>query len=351
MNGRERFLAACRGEPVDATPVWFMRQAGRYLPEYRKLRKTRSIMDLATTPELATEVAMQPMRRIDFDAAILFADIVIPMRAMGAPVTLEDGRGPVVETPVRSMDEVETLSPLETKRALPEVLGAIRMIREALDGEKALIGFSGAPYTLASYLIEGGRSRNFLEAKRLMHGDPTTWAALMRRLTEAVIDYMTAQAEAGADALQLFDSWAGNLAPMDYERFVLPYSAQILDALQATGVPVIHFATNTAGFLETFAGAGGDVVSVDWRVPLGAAWARLGDGQAIQGNLDPGVLATDAAAAREETIDVLRQAAGRPGHVFNLGHGVLPPTDPGTVKGVVDLVHEESRRILTEATA
>ena len=349
MNGRERFLAACRGQPVDATPVWLMRQAGRYLPEYRELRKKHPILELATTPDLAVEVALQPMRRFALDASILFADIVLPLRAMGSDVDLVDSVGPVVARPVRTEDHVGDLRRISSAKDLDFVMETVRRLKHELAAERALIGFSGAPFTLASYLIEGRPSREFVETKRFMHERPGAWHALMGKLTAAVSDYLAEQARAGVDAVQLFDSWAGHLGPDDYRRFVAPYTARILADLKPQGVPRIHFATPSAGLLEELSGLDCEVHGLDWRLPLRDAWTRLG--RPVQGNLDPAILAASAAGAETHAHRIVQEAAGCPGHIFNLGHGVLPTTPPEHVQRVVDTVHSRSRTMLEAAAA
>lgn len=350
MNGRERFLAACRCKPVDRTPVWFMRQAGRYLPEYRALRKTHSILTLAKTPHLAAEVAMQPLRVLDVDAAILFADIVLPLQAMGVDVDLPDNVGPVVARPVRTSADVDALDSVNPRDDLDYVMDAIQRLCDELRGERALVGFSGAPFTLGSYLIEGRPSRDFTETKQFMHAQPLAWKLLMEKLSTVVADYLRAQVDAGADAVQLFDSWAGHLSPDDYGRFVAPYSARVLSAVKETGAPSIHFATPASGILGQVRDAGGDVVGVDWRIRIDDAWRRLGPEVAIQGNLDPAVLSASWESTQEAARQILRAAGGRPGHVFNLGHGILPSTPVSHAQRLVDLVHAESTRRLEEAT-
>ncbi|MHB8632387.1 MAG: uroporphyrinogen decarboxylase [Thermoplasmatota archaeon] len=349
MNGRERFLAACRRKPVDATPVWLMRQAGRYLPEYRELRKKHPILELASTPELAVEVALQPMRRFDLDASILFADIVLPLRPMGVALDLVDSVGPVIATPIRDGRAVEALRPVKPSSDLDFVMETVQQLKEELHGEKALIGFSGAPFTLASYMIEGRPSREFVETKRLMHEEPQVWHTLMDKLSTVVTDYLAAQVQAGVDAVQLFDSWAGHLAPQDYADFVQPYTARILEKLRPLGVPRIHFATPTRGLLPQLGELENEVVGLDWRLCLGEAWDRLG-AVAVQGNLDPAVLATSAQATERMAREIVSEAAGRPGHIFNLGHGVLPMTPPENVARLVATVHASSSQIL-EATS
>ncbi len=334
-----RFLRACRREPVDRTPVWFMRQAGRFLPEYRALRERYPIMELIKTPELAVEVTLQPLRRFEVDAAIIFADILPVLESMGLEVAFVRGEGPAIREPVRTPGDVERLRVPAPEEIAPFTLEAIRLARRELEGRVPLIGFAGAPFTLASYAVEGGASRHYLHTKGLMYGEPKAWHDLMDKLSATVAAYLQAQARAGAQALQLFDSWAGALSPADYERFVLPYSRRVLEAARATAVPVIHFTTGTAGMLPHVAAAGGDVIGVDWRIALDEAWARVGHDRAIQGNLDPAVLLAPWPELRRQAGEILRRAGGRPGHIFNLGHGVLPQTPVENVQRLVDFVH------------
>jgi uroporphyrinogen decarboxylase len=342
MNRRERFLHACRREPVDATPIWFMRQAGRFLPGYRALRARHSVLELAKTPELSAQVTQLPLKELDVDAAIIFADIMLPLEPMGVALDIPDDVGPVIQDPIRSSDDVDRLTAVNPRRDLGFVLDALRILKTEIDGERALIGFSGAPFTLASYLVEGGPSRRFLKTKFFMHKQPQAWHRLMEKLSVVVGDYLDAQVHAGADALQLFDSWVGCLSPQDYAEFVAPYSSQVLS--RPFGVPTIHFGTNSGDLLGPMAQAGGDVIGVDWRTPLDEASRRTGPAVALQGNLDPAVLAADAAAAKRAASEILRRVAGRPGHIFNLGHGVLPETPVDNARQLVDHVHEESRR-------
>jgi uroporphyrinogen decarboxylase len=339
-----RFLRACRRQPVDCTPVWFMRQAGRYLPEYRRIRERYGLLDICRAPDLAAEVTLQPVRTLGVDAAILFADILLPLIPMGVELRFAAGEGPVIAHPLRSAADVEALRPLEPEEDLPFVLETIRLVRRELEGRVPLIGFAGAPFTLASYLVEGGASRDHLTTRALMFQAPDVWHTLMERLTEAVTAYLRAQVRAGAQALQLFDSWVGCLSPGDYREYVFPYSRRVLRALAEEGVPAIHFGTGTAGLLEWMRQAGGDVIGVDWRIGLGAAWQRLGPEVAIQGNLDPAALLAPRDALEKRVRQVLAEAAGRPGHIFNLGHGILPQTPVENVKAVVEMVHAFSGR-------
>jgi uroporphyrinogen decarboxylase len=338
----DRFLRACRREPVDCTPIWMMRQAGRYMAEYRALREKHSLLELCRTPALAVEVTLQPIRAFGFDAAILFSDLLIPLAPMGLPFDFQKGEGPVIEKPLRSAADVAALRRFEPRDELKMVLDAIRALR----GELAvpLIGFAGAPFTLASYAIEGGHSNNFARTKGLMYGEPETWHKLAALLAEIVADYLRAQVESGAQAVQLFDSWIGALDALDYREFVLPHVRRIFDALADLDVPTIHFGTGTGHLLGIQREAGGTVIGVDWRTSLDEGWRRAGDGVAVQGNLDPTLLFGPRERLLARVDDVLQRAGGRPGHVFNLGHGILPGTPPDAVRAVVDRVHEASAR-------
>ncbi len=334
-----RFLKACRREPTDVTPVWFMRQAGRYMPEYRALRQKHSLLDLCHQPELAAQVTLQPVGRLGVDAAIIFADILLPFEPLGLGLSFTAGEGPHIAHPLRDPAQLRKLPPVDPEADLGYVLEAVRLAARALPSHVPLIGFAGAPFTLASYAIEGGSTRSFARTKRFMYAEPKAWHVLMERLAELVGRYLAAQAGAGARALQLFDSWVGCLSPGDYRARVLPYSRRALELAGAAGVPVVHFGTDTATFLEDFAAAGGDVIGVDWRIPLDVAWRRIGPARAIQGNLDPAVLLAPPAELERQVRDVLDRAAGCPGHIFNLGHGVLPDTPVEAVQAVVQLVH------------
>ncbi|MBI4375476.1 MAG: uroporphyrinogen decarboxylase [Elusimicrobia bacterium] len=330
-----RFLRACRRQPVDRVPVWFMRQAGRYMEEYRRLRQRHSILEIAKTPELACEVTLQPVRSFPVDAAIIFADILLPAEAMGAK--LRFAPGPIIDNPIRSSADVRRIKRVDVEKSLGFVLKAISLTRQSLGG-LPLIGFAGAPFTLASYLIEGGPTHDFIRTKALMHGQPKTWDLLLGHVARVTADYLKAQIAWGAQAVQLFDSWVGALSPAEYRRYVMPHSQAVLEALKGSGVPVIHFGTGTAGFLEDFARAGGDVIGIDWRIDLASAWKRVG-AKAIQGNLDPTLLLAPTPLLRRAVHELLEQAAHRKGYIFNLGHGILPNTPPGSVKAVADWVH------------
>ena len=315
-----------------------MRQAGRYIPQYRKLRKAHSILDLCHSPELAAAVTLQPVERLGVDAAIIFADILLPFEPLRLGLRFAAGEGPLIDRPIRDANDVERLPSFNVEAELGFVLDAIRLARRALPADVPLIGFAGAPFTLASYAIEGGASRTFTKTKQFMYQTPDAWHLLLSKLADLVGEYLAAQARAGAQALQLFDSWVGCLSPDDYRTYAQPHSRKALSVAKDAGVPLIHFGTGTATFLEDFAAAGGDVISIDWRIPLDAAWSRLGD-RAIQGNLEPAALLAPAAERTRQVRDILKRAAGRPGHIFNLGHGVLPETDVAAVRAVVDLVH------------
>ena len=330
-------VRACRREPVERTPVWFMRQAGRSLPEYRELRKGRTLFDVVANPELTTEVTLQPVRRHDVDAAVMFADIMVPVVGMGVDVELVENVGPVIERPVRTRADVDALRVPDPLEAAASVLEAVRLVRAELRGDQAVVGFCGGPFTVAGYLVEGKPTREFTNVKALMYRDPAIWHALCAKLAETFAGYVAAKVDAGADVIQLFDSWVGALSVSDYEEFVAPYSEQILAAVD---VPTIHFGTGTTHLLPTMAETGGDVIGLDWRVPLDEGWSLVGEEHGVQGNLDPAVLLGPWERVDAATRDVLDRAGGRPGHVFNLGHGVLPDTDPAVLGRLRELVHE-----------
>ncbi|MEV3869880.1 uroporphyrinogen decarboxylase [Streptomyces sp. NPDC002454] len=336
------FLRACRREPVPHTPVWFMRQAGRSLPEYRKVREGIAMLDSCMQPDLVTEITLQPVRRHHVDAAIFFSDIVVPLKAIGIDLDIKPGVGPVIERPIRSRADLDRLRDL-TPEDVPYVTEAIGLLTAEL-GATPLIGFAGAPFTLASYLVEGGPSRNHEHTKALMYGDPQLWADLLDRLAAITSAFLKVQIEAGASAVQLFDSWVGALAPVDYRRSVLPASRKVFASVAGYGVPRIHFGVGTGELLHDLGEAGADVVGVDWRVPLDEAARRVGPGKALQGNLDPAVLFAGAEAVAAKTGEVLEAARGLEGHVFNLGHGVLPDTDPDALTRLVADVHERTAR-------
>lgn len=335
------FLRACRREKTERTPIWMMRQAGRYMPEYRALREKYSMLELCKTPELATKVTLQPMVH-GVDAAILFADILLPLEPMGAPFDFAKGEGPVVYKPVHNKADVEALRVIEPDDGLTYVLDAIRMLKKELP--VPLIGFAGAPFTLASYLIEGGKSAHFAKTKSLMYSEPETFSQLMGKLAEVVRRFLRAQVAAGADAIQLFDSWVGQLSRKDYEEHVLPHVSHILKDVETLGVPVIHFGTGTFHLLDLQRKAGGTVLGLDWRTPFNEGWEKIGLDRGVQGNLDPTVLFAPREVALQHAARVIEGANGRPGHIFNLGHGILPGTPVDNVKAVVDFVHEKSAR-------
>ncbi|MBQ0825315.1 uroporphyrinogen decarboxylase [Streptomyces tagetis] len=336
------FLKACRREPVPHTPVWFMRQAGRSLPEYLKVREGIPMLESCMRPDLVAEITLQPVRRHGVDAAIYFSDIVVPLKAIGIDLDIKPGVGPVVEQPIRSRADLARLRDL-TPDDVSYVTEAMGILTGEL-GATPLIGFAGAPFTLASYLVEGGPSRNHEHTKALMYGDPQLWADLLDRLAEITTAFLKVQIEAGASAVQLFDSWVGALAPVDYRRSVLPASRKVFDAVEGLGVPRIHFGVGTGELLGPLGEAGADVVGVDWRVPLDEAARRVGPGKALQGNLDPAVLFAPTAAVEAKTDEILDAAAGLEGHVFNLGHGVLPTTDADALTRLVEYVHTRTAR-------
>jgi uroporphyrinogen decarboxylase len=329
-------VRAARREEVERTPVWFMRQAGRSLPEYRAIREKHAFFEVAHTPELCAEVTLQPVRRHDVDAAVMFADIMTPVLGMGIGVRLVEGVGPVIDEPIRTLADVERLRVPDPEEAFGPVLEAVRLVRAALRPDQAVVGFCGGPFTVAGYLVEGKPSREFALTKALMLGQPEVWHALLAKLADTFAAYVAAKARAGADVIQLFDSWVGALSPAQYREHVAPHSARVLAAVD---VPTIHFGTGTATLLEEMAAAGGDVIGLDWRIPLDTGWKRV-SGRAVQGNLDPAVLLAPWPVVAAEARDVLARAAGRPGHIFNLGHGVFPSVDPDTLTRLAALVRE-----------
>ena len=340
---QDRLLRALRGEPVDRTPIWFMRQAGRYLPEYRAVRGDGDILETCHDPARVAEITLQPLRRMPLDAAIVFSDIMVPLAAVGVPVRIEAGRGPILDEPFRSPADLTRLRPLDPDADVPFVLEAIRLVAREID--VPLLGFAGAPFTLASYLVEGGPSRDHARTKALMLGEPATWRRLMDAIVAIVVPHLRAQVAAGADAVQVFDSWAGALSPSDYERHVHPHVRAVFAGIADLGVPAIHFGVGTGELLPLMRVPGVRAIGVDHRVPLDAAWERIGVDLAIQGNLDPSALLAPAEALSAEVGAVLARAAGRDGHVFNLGHGVLPTTPVEALQLVVDLVHAETERV------
>ena len=337
----DRFLRACRREPVDATPVWFMRQAGRSFAAYRALRKKYGILELAKTPDLCAEVTLMPVHELGVDAAVMFADIMLPLEPMGIGLRIEPEIGPIIDRPIRSTADVAALRPFDPAD-VSFTLEAIALVKRELDGRAGVIGFSGAPFTLACYLIEGRPSRDFTTAKAFMYREPAAWHDLMEQLSHMVVAYLQAQLRAGADVVQLFDSWVGGLSPADYREFVQPHVRRIFASLR--NVPTIHFGTGTAALLELMADAGGDVIGLDHRVSLSDGWRRVGQDRGVQGNLDPARLLAGWVATQAGARAVLDEAAGRPGHIFNLGHGVLPDTETDLLRRLVDLVHEQTVR-------
>ncbi|MEX0674558.1 MAG: uroporphyrinogen decarboxylase [Gaiellaceae bacterium] len=329
--------AARRCATVERTPVWFMRQAGRSLPEYRAIRERWGLFDVVRQPELCAEVTLQPVRRHDVDAAVMFTDIMFPVLGMGVEVDLVENVGPVVDRPVESAADVARLAVPEPEESCPFILESVRLVREALRPDQAVIGFCGGPFTVAGYLVEGKPTREFVKVKSMMYREPEVWHALMEKLADAFVKYVAGKVRAGADVIQVFDSWVGALSPADYAEFVQPYSARILGSLD---VPTIHFGTGTATLLGAMREAGGDVIGLDWRIPLDEGWERVGFDRGVQGNLDPAVLLGPWERAEEAARDVLARAGGRPGHIFNLGHGVLPATDPADLSRLVNLVKE-----------
>ena len=336
-------LRAARREPTPVTPVWLMRQAGRYLPEYRAMRERHGFLELCRNPEAAAEVTLQPVRRFALDAAILFADILLVVEPLGVGLEFARGEGPVIHRPVRSEADVARLKPIDVGSSVGSVFETVRLVRRALPPSVALIGFAGAPFTVASYVVEGGASRDFLWTKRLMYEAPAAWHRLMQLLADATAAYLNGQIDAGAQAVQLFDSWVGALAPDDYREYVMPHTRAVIRALRP-GTPVIHFGTGTATLLPLMREAGGDVIGLDWRVDLDRGWAAVGADVAVQGNLDPAALLAKPAVFRERVKAILARVGGRPGHIFNLGHGVHQTTPVEHVQALVDMVHELSAR-------
>ncbi len=339
-NGDFRFMKALRGEPVDCTPVWFMRQAGRYMKVYRDLKEKHTFLELCKTPELACEVTLQPLDVLGVDAAIIFADILLPLEPMGTGLEFTAGDGPSIPRPVRTRKDVEALKPVNSEEQLGYVGEAIQMVRGEISGKMPLVGFSAAPFTLASYMVEGGKSKDFTTTKLMMYEKPEMWQLLMTKVADVLVDYLKMQVRAGAQALQIFDSWVGCLSPGDYQKYILPHTRLVFDGLKDVGVPVINFSTGTSSMLPLIHEAGGDVMGFDWRIHLDDAWRQIGLDMPIQGNLDPNILFAPIPVIKEKVHDILRRAGGRPGHIFNLGHGILQHTPVDHVKAVVDMVHE-----------
>ncbi|MEP6717990.1 MAG: uroporphyrinogen decarboxylase [bacterium] len=337
------FMRACRREPVPFTPIWLMRQAGRYMQEYRDVRARVGFLELCKTPSLAAEVTVTAAERLGVDAAIIFADILLPLEPMGLQLEFTKGDGPVIHNPVRSAKDVDRLNEMEEVDALEFVFEAIRQTRGALRNDLPLIGFAGAPFTLASYIVEGGSSKNFVYTKSLMYNDSGAWHAMMSLLSRALVKYLNAQVNAGAQALQLFDSWVGCLSPDDYRQYVLPHTRSVFAGINSE-VPVIHFGTGTGELLKLISEAGGNVIGIDWRVPLDEGWQRIGHDKAVMGNLDPVALFANREHLRSQAKLILDQAGGRSGHIFNLGHGILPETPVENVIALVEMIHEMSAR-------
>jgi uroporphyrinogen decarboxylase len=342
-EGQYPFLKACLKQPTPYTPIWLMRQAGRYMKEYRALRKKYSFLEMCKNPELAAQVTLQPIEKFKLDAAIIFSDILIPLEPMGVEFEFAKGEGPVFHHPLRERKEAEKLRLFEPEEEIPYLMKAIQIVRRELEGKIPLIGFCGAPFTLASYIIEGGHSKNYILTKSMMYQDRPTWDVLMEKISSVLIQYLNAQIRAGVQAVQVFDSWVGCLSPADYEEFVLPYSQKVINGVDPS-VPLIHFATSNATLLELMKRAGGNVIGVDWRIDIRKAWERLGYDVAIQGNLDPVVLFGSVGLIEREVKRILDRVEGRPGHIFNLGHGILPHTPVDHVAALVDMVHEYSSR-------
>ncbi len=344
-TGVDRFMAACNHQQPDATPVWFMRQAGRCLEEYRELRKKYDILTMAKTPDLCTQVTLMPVHLLGVDGAVLYADIMLPLEGMGVSLEIKPDVGPIIHNPIRAQQDVDALHIVSPEEGTPYVLEATSMVKRELSDKTAVIGFAGAPFTLACYLIEGKPTRDYANAKALMYGQPSTWHALMEKLTTVTADYLVAQVKAGADVVQLFDSWVGNLSPSAYREYVFPYSQRIFQTVkEQTSAPTIHFGTGNASLIELMSEAGADIVSVDSRVDLDDAWKRIGYNKGIQGNLDSTRLIAGWDVVEAGMRDVLSRVGNRPGHIFNLGHGVLQQTDPSLLKRLVEAVHEESAR-------
>ncbi len=338
--GNDNFLRACRKEKTDFTPVWLMRQAGRYLKEYMDIKNKSSFIEMCKTPEVACEITLQPLRRFDLDAAIIFADILLPLEAMGINFEFTKGDGPVIHNPVRNRADIDAIREITPEEDVSYLMEAIKLTKKELDGKVPLIGFCGAPFTLASYMIEGGGSKNYIHAKSLMYTDPESWDVMMTKITDMLVKYLKAEIAAGVQAVQIFDSWAGCLSPNDYKKYALPYTKRLIKEVSGD-VPVINFSTNTGTYLDIVKEAGGDVVGLDWKVNLMDGWNQLGD-VAVQGNMDPAVLFSDEKTIRAKVKEVLDSAGGKPGHIFNLGHGIILGTPPENVKILVDAVHEFS---------
>lgn len=340
----DNFLRACRREATDYTPIWLMRQAGRYMAEYRKLREKADFLTVCKTPELAAEVTMQPINAFNLDAAIIFADILLPVEGMGIKLEFQEKKGPIIHNPVRSRKDIDALRIIDAERDIPYLPKAIKIVKQELNNKIPLIGFSAAPFTLASYIIEGGHSRNYLETKQMFYNEPAMWNNLMTKIVDVLIIYLKAQVRAGVDVIQLFDSWVGCLSTGDYREYVMPHSKRLIDEIKKEGLPIIHFGTDTATLLTSMKEAGGDVIGVDWRINLDEAWNMLGHDVAVQGNIDPLILFSNEKEIEKGVKDILNRAEGRAGHIFNLGHGILPRTPVDNVAFLIDTVHNLSRK-------
>lgn len=351
MPFNDLFLRAARREPTKRTPVWMMRQAGRYMPEYRAIREKHGFLEMCRTPELAVEVSLQPVDIIGVDAAILFSDILVPFPGMGLDLEFAKGEGPIIHNPVRTVADVKKLRVADPIDDTGFVMEAVKILRRELEDKVPLIGFAGAPFTLASYMIEGHGTRDYIHTKRLMWSEPEAWDRLMTVTSDTVIAYLSAQIDAGAQAVQVFDSWVGYVAPRDYERSVLPYSTRVISELQKKGVPVIHFANQGTSMLDLVVQVGGDVIGLDWRIDIGHAAEQIGPDFAIQGNIDPVALFAPDDELERIVADMLEKVGTRPGHIFNLGHGIHKTTDPEKARTLVRLVHEHSERIRSGAIA
>jgi uroporphyrinogen decarboxylase len=338
-----RFVRACKRLPVDTTPIWFMRQAGRYMAEYRAVRREHSILEICKTPKLAAEVTITAAEKLGVDAAIIFADLLLPLEVMGMPFHFAAGEGPVIERPLRNAGDIGKLRD-DHAAELGYVAESVRLVANHFGSRVPVIGFCGAPFTLASYMIEGGGSRNYIETKKMMYNAPQAWDSLMHKLVRVLAEYASEQVAAGADVLQVFDSWVGCLSVDDYRRYVLPHSTALVEQLKKTGAPVIYFGTDTATLLTSMQETGADVVGLDWRIPLDEGWAKLDHRCAVQGNLDPATLFASWEHVSSAAEDILRRAAGRSGHIFNLGHGILPETPEQNVKELVEFVHERAAK-------
>jgi uroporphyrinogen decarboxylase len=343
MARNDRFLKACRKEPVDCTPIWMMRQAGRYLPEYREIRSKYSFIEMCKRPELVVEVTLQPIRRFELDAAIIFADILLPLEHMGIDFEFTKDDGPQIKNPVRTIKEVEKMRSFDVEEKMDYLLKSIKLVRKELDGKVPLIGFSGAPFTLASYIIEGGGSRNYIHTKTMMYTEPDTWHLLMEKLVDMVVKYLNAQIKAGVQAIQIFDSWVGCLSTSDYKEFILPHQKRLIENIDKS-VPCIHFAFGASHLLKYVKEAGGDVIGLDWRIDIDEAWKILNFEPAVQGNLDPAALYGSRDYIKKRVTDILKRVENRNGHIFNLGHGILPTVPVENAKYLIDLVHELSTR-------